>query len=134
MKTKTQRHLEDRELNRATSKPETVNQCLRTARTFVHHYNSTQCCNTETVFLILPFLQTNITSQMWPTGGKGVESMKAVMQYFSKKAFTLDSTVSDLTRSKLRYTYTQIILFSYNHKPLCHGMIILYGGKSRGNA
>jgi len=37
----------------------------------VHHYNSTQYCKTETVFSILPFLQTNITSQMWPSRGKG---------------------------------------------------------------
>jgi len=27
-------------------------------------------CSTETVFLIVPFLQTNITSQMWPSEGK----------------------------------------------------------------
>ena len=38
----------------------------------MHHYNSTHYCNTETVSLfIFPFLQTNITSQMWPTGGMG---------------------------------------------------------------
>ena len=37
----------------------------------MHHYNSTQYCNTETVFIYIPFLQTNITSKMWPTGGKG---------------------------------------------------------------
>jgi len=40
----------------------------------VHHYNSTQYCSTETVFLLIfPFLQTNITSQMWPSGGKGFQ-------------------------------------------------------------
>ena len=37
----------------------------------MHHYNSTQYCKTETVFSIFPFLQTNITSQMWPSRGKG---------------------------------------------------------------
>jgi len=37
----------------------------------VHHYNSTQYCKTETVFSIFPFLQTNITSQVWPSRGKG---------------------------------------------------------------
>ena len=42
------------ELNQARSKPETVNRPVRTARTFVHHYNSTQFCNTETVFSIFP--------------------------------------------------------------------------------
>jgi len=43
-----QRRLEDRELNQATSKPDTVNRPVRTARIFVHHYNSTHslthCC------------------------------------------------------------------------------------------
>jgi len=64
--------LEDRELNQARSKPDTVNRPVRTARIFVHHYNSTQYCNTETVFLLIfPFPQTNITSQMWPCRGKG---------------------------------------------------------------
>ena len=66
-----------RELNQARSKPDTVDRPVRTARIFVHHYNSTHYCNTETVFIfyflfIFPFLQTNITSQMWPIGGKGV--------------------------------------------------------------
>ena len=54
----------------ARSKPDTVDRLVRTARTFVHHYNSTQYCSTKTFFSILPFLQTNITSQMWPSGGK----------------------------------------------------------------
>jgi len=64
--------LEDRELNQVRSKPDTVDRPVRTARTFVRHYNNTQYCNTKTVFLISPFLQTNITFQMWPSGGKGV--------------------------------------------------------------
>jgi len=37
----------------------------------VHHYNATQYCSTETVLLTFPILQTNITSQMWQSGGKG---------------------------------------------------------------
>ena len=61
-----------RKLNQARSKPDTVDQPVRTAYTFMHHYNSTQYYNTETVFSIFPFLQTNITSQMWPSGGMGV--------------------------------------------------------------
>ena len=69
-----QRRSEDRELNQARSKPDTVDRPVRTARTFVRHCNSTQYCNTETVFSIFPFLQTNITSQMWPSGGKGVQT------------------------------------------------------------
>jgi len=32
---------------------------------------TTQYCSTETVLLISPFLQTIITSQMWPSEGKG---------------------------------------------------------------
>ena len=67
LRPKTQRRLEDRELNQARSKPDTVNRPVRTARIFVHHYNSTQYCQTETVFSIFPFLQTNITVlHMWP--------------------------------------------------------------------
>jgi len=50
----TQRRLEDRELNKARSKPHTVDRPVRTARIFVHHYNSTQYCNTETVFIYIP--------------------------------------------------------------------------------
>ena len=50
---KTQRCLEDRELNQARSKPDTVNRPVRTARIFVHHYNSTHYCNTETVFIYI---------------------------------------------------------------------------------
>jgi len=33
-----------------------VNRPVRTARTFVHHYNNTQYCNTETVFIYIPLL------------------------------------------------------------------------------
>ena len=46
---KTQRRLEDRELNQARSQPDTVDRPVRTACTIVHHYNSTHYCNTETV-------------------------------------------------------------------------------------
>ena len=42
MNPKTQRRLEDRELNHARSKPDTIDQPARTACNFVHHYNSTQ--------------------------------------------------------------------------------------------
>jgi len=38
-------------------KPDTVDRPVRTAHTFVHHYNSTHYCNTETVFFsIFAFL------------------------------------------------------------------------------
>jgi len=51
---KTQRGLEDRELNQARSKPDTVNRPVRTARIVVHQYNSTQYCNTESFYLYSP--------------------------------------------------------------------------------
>ena len=55
MKPKIQRRSEDRQLNQARSKPKAqVNRPVRTARIFVHHYNSTQYCSTETVLLIFP--------------------------------------------------------------------------------
>ena len=54
LRPKTQRHLEDTELKQAKSKPDTVNRPVRTARIFVHHYNSTQYYNTETVFIYIP--------------------------------------------------------------------------------
>jgi len=41
----------------------------------MYHYNSTQYCRIEAVFFSLfnfPFLQTNITSQIWPSTGKEV--------------------------------------------------------------
>jgi len=56
--------------HQARSKPDTVDRPVRTLYTFVHHYNSTEYCSRETVFLIFAFPQTNITSQMWPRGGK----------------------------------------------------------------
>ena len=77
----TTRKIEDTEALRwqrakpSRSKPNIVNWPVRTARTFVQHYNSTQYCSTETVFLIFAFLHTNITSQMWPSGGKGITHM-----------------------------------------------------------
>jgi len=36
--------------DQARSKPDTVNRPVRTAHTYVHHYNSTQYCSTEIVF------------------------------------------------------------------------------------
>jgi len=53
-KPKTQRRLEDRELDQTRSKPSTVDRPVRTARTIVHHYNGTHYCNTETVFINIP--------------------------------------------------------------------------------
>jgi len=48
---------------KAQSSQPTCKNCL--------YVNGTRYCSTEIVLLICPFLQTNITSQMWPNGGKG---------------------------------------------------------------
>jgi len=66
-------YLENKKLNQVGSKPDPVSRPVSTACTTVRHYNSTQYCSTEKVLLIFPFLQTNITSQIWPSGGKGVQ-------------------------------------------------------------
>ena len=54
MKTEDTEALQERELNQARSKPDTVDRPVRTAHSFVHHYNSTQYCNAETVFIYIP--------------------------------------------------------------------------------
>jgi len=71
---KTQKYFEDLELNQTISKPDTVDRPLRTARTFVRQYDSTQygTVTQRQFYLIFAFLQTNIISQMWPSGGKGM--------------------------------------------------------------
>jgi len=46
--------LEDRELNQARSKPDTVDRPVRTASIFVHHCISTQYRSTVTVFIYIP--------------------------------------------------------------------------------
>ena len=66
--------------------PHIIDQPVRTAHIFVHYYNSTHYCNTGTVFIYIPLppdQQSNITSQMWPSGGKGgyVE-----MNYYKEEA------------------------------------------------
>ena len=43
LRPKTQKHLEDRELNQARSKPNIVNRPVRTARIFVHHCMRVWC-------------------------------------------------------------------------------------------
>jgi len=72
---------EDRELNPPRSKPDTVDQPVRTARTIVHHYNSIQYCSTKTVLVIFPFLLTNITSQMCPSKAKGINPAGDLAQH-----------------------------------------------------
>ena len=63
------------ELNQARSKPDPVDQpvrtAMRTARAQLHHYTVHNTVTQRQFFSIFPFLQTNITSQMWPSGGNG---------------------------------------------------------------
>jgi len=80
MKPKDTKVLKDRELNQTGSKPDTVNCLLRNACTTANHYSGTQYCCTQRVLLILPLLQTKITSQTWPSGGKGVLFYKSNFQ------------------------------------------------------
>ena len=85
---KTQRCSDDRELNQARPKPDTVDQPVRTACGFVHHYNSTQYCSTQTVLLTFPFLQTIITSHLWTSGAQGVHFIPdfILLTHFSKNS------------------------------------------------
>jgi len=72
MKTEDTRRLEDRELNQARSKPDTVNRPVRTALSLCTIIIVHNTVAQRQFSFIFPFLQTNITSQMWPSGGKGV--------------------------------------------------------------
>jgi len=64
-------------------KPDPVDQPERTA-----HYDCAMCIaemlhkyySTETVLLIFPFLQTNITVQMRPSGGWGMTDFKRIIR------------------------------------------------------
>ena len=55
------------------------------AYNIVYRYNGTQYCTTETVLLIFRFIQINITSQMWPSGGYGA----------ARSSLSLDVTDAD---------------------------------------
>ena len=63
MKTEHTRHSDDRKLYQARLQTDPVDQPARTARTIGHHYIGMHYCSIETVLLIFPFLQTNITYQ-----------------------------------------------------------------------
>jgi len=61
-----------KQLNQTKSKLDTINRPVRTARTFVHRYNGTQYCSTETVLLniSLPPDQHHISDVVkWRLGG-----------------------------------------------------------------
>jgi len=53
------------------SKPDTFHGTVRTAHTFVHHYNSTQYCNTEFFFWFPLPPDQHLTSDVakWKYGG-----------------------------------------------------------------
>ena len=90
MKPNIQRHSEDAELNQAKSKPDMVDRPVKTACTNVHHYNSTKYCSRDRALLIFPFLQTNITSQIWPSGGKGGGT---IAQHWTYKIISLQPSL-----------------------------------------
>ena len=63
-------------LGRQRAKPSKIkarhnHRPVRTARTLVHHYNSTQYTITQRQFFFQYSLPPDITSQMWSSGGKG---------------------------------------------------------------
>ena len=89
----------------------------------MHHYNSTQYCNTETVFLTFPFLLANITSQMWLSGGG--RGRKHLTLLCSNLPIPSISLIADLRPS---------LLFTPLH--LCHQALIWYRCKkwSEGSA
>jgi len=84
-RSKTQRCLEDRELNEVTSKPETVDRPVRTARTFVYHYNSTQYCNT-----VIGFYQYSPSSRPTSLLRCGQVEVRRVYLTCSKSIYALE--------------------------------------------
>ena len=103
------------EQNQARSKPDPVDQPVRTARTTVHHYNSTQYCSTEIIPWILPFfLQTNIISQTWPSGGKGVSLyLSSSLSFWPLVMADLYSTCSKVYNSIITTITTHIFIMIY---------------------
>jgi len=83
LRPKTQRRLKDRELNQARSKPDTVKRPVRTARIFVHHYSSTQYCNTETVFIYIPRLNVRVHSSKVELAAAGVHPVGMISSHAS---------------------------------------------------
>jgi len=60
-----------------------INQPVRTAECS-YHCAAIQCYPTleYRVLLIYPFLQTNITSHMWPSGGKGARNLQDLKDWW----------------------------------------------------
>ena len=63
----------------------------------IYNTCSTQYCSTETVFINIPIFHTNITSQMWPSGGKRGEGVTVDRHHHHHNVFS--SAPSTLTAS-----------------------------------
>ena len=90
---------------RKTAKPSKIKArysrpTCKNCSSFVLHYNSTQYCNTETFFSIFPFLQTNITSQMWPSHCKTFKLNNLYVQYRKHTCKTLSICNEDIINNK----------------------------------
>ena len=74
---KIQGRSDDREWNQARSKTDTVDRPVRTAHTFVHHYNRTQYCSTES-FISSPLPPDQYQVQVWSSWDGGRWTCKDV--------------------------------------------------------
>jgi len=86
----------------------------------VHHYNGTQYCSMQTVLLIFPFLQTNITftSQRWPSGCRWELSflsttvVQSALKCYKKWAYTQYITLITLTNDLVSWTFLYSLLLA----------------------
>jgi len=90
---KIQGRSDDREWNQARSKTDTVDRPVRTAHTFVHHYNRTQYCSTES-FISSPLPPDQYQVQVWSSwdgGDEHVKMYKPLWPYIVAMGSTLKS-------------------------------------------
>ena len=93
----------------------------------VHCWNATQYYSTETVLLIFPFLQTNITVQMRPSGGYGAtQTEKKTTAWWQRHVCEQLLLTIVINASVLHFTYnthvpqsTTLIICLYI-RPLCN--------------
>ena len=91
MKTEDTEALGRQRANQARSKPDTVDRPVRTAHTFVHHYNSTQYGNTITVFSIFPFLQAiqKLGTTVQPTAVcNAIDYQNLIVSFYAPTGYT----------------------------------------------
>ena len=85
--------MEDRELNQARLKPNPVDQPVKLLVplckiTYLLPLYTILQYSTKTVLLIFPFLQTNITSQMWLSGGdEGLSFSQSMFTFLAHNMF-----------------------------------------------